>query len=327
MTDDTSQASGLAPVFTVPGDTAALADFLEDHAGARVLGEGDLDARPLVVLPENRRIESLKPLLDQFRAYPERITGHSIHLTLDSLITHIQAHDTHRTVVFISRDPARAVVVYDYMSGNSMEASIKAGPNWRDWRAVHEFPLSREWRLWSQASGTRKSQAEFAAFIEDRILDILPPPDLTGEPAHDGDRMLRDLARLLNGTFAGPERMMDLARGLVVHETSRVGEVINTNSGEGSIILFEEEHTDGAGQKLTIPSLFCIAIPVFDQGTRYRMVARLRYRKSREGLTWWFDLQQAKEVFDDAFADAANRIAAEADVPVYAGTPEDAVRP
>ncbi|KAA5602184.1 DUF2303 family protein, partial [Roseospira marina] len=99
------------------------------------------------------------------------------------------------------------------------------------------------------------------------------------------------------------------------------GEVINTNSGEGSII-FEEEHTDGAGQKLTIPSLFCLAIPVFDQGTRYRMVARLRYRKSREGLNWWFDLQQVKEVFDDAFQDAATRIAGDTGVPVYAGTPE-----
>ncbi|MBB4287950.1 DUF2303 family protein [Roseospira goensis] len=297
-------------------ETGALTRFMIDHVGVDVLCE-DATERPIAVVPEGKRLESLKPLLDQYRDRPQRISGRSEHLTLDSLIDHIKAHDTMQTAVFISRDPAQAVAVYDYVSGTLPEAE----PNWRNWRAVHDFPLSREWQLWSRASGDKKSQGAFAAFVEDRILDILPAPDLTGEPATESDRTLRELARLLTGTFAGPERMMELARGLVVHETSRVGEIINTSSGEGSII-FEKEHTDGAGQKLTIPSLFCIAIPVFDQGVRYRMVARLRYRKTREGLVWWFDLQQVKEVFDDAFRDAAGRIGAETGVPVYAGTPE-----
>ncbi|MBB4316249.1 DUF2303 family protein, partial [Roseospira marina] len=269
------------------------------YVGVDVLGE-DVADRPIAVVPQGKRLESLKPLLDEYRVRPERISGLSEHITLDSLIEHIKAHDTTQAVVFISREPARAVAVYDYVSGNGTASSVETEPNWRAWRAIHDFPLSREWKLWSRASGSKMGQGEFAAFVEDRILDILPAPDLTVTPNSDADTRLQELARLLNGTFAGPERMMELARGLVVHETSRVGEVINTNSGEGSII-FEEEHTDGAGQKLTIPSLFCLAIPVFDQGTRYRMVARLRYRKSREGLNWWFDLQQVKEVFDDAF--------------------------
>jgi len=305
-------------------ETAALADFMTSYVGVDVLSEDAVD-HPIVVVPAGKRLECLKPLLDQYRTRPERITGRSNHLTLESLIEHINAHDTTQTAVFISRDPAQAVAVYDYVSGTSTGSSVEAEPNWRDWRAIHDFPLSREWKLWSRANGEKMGQGSFAAFVEDRILDVLPAPDLTAVPETESDKKLHELARLLNGTFAGPERMMELARGLVVHETSRVGEVINTNSGEGSIV-FEEEHTDGAGQKLTIPSLFCIAIPVFDQGIRYRMVARLRYRKSREGLTWWFDLQQVKEVFDDAFQDAGQRIAAETGVPVYAGSPEDPVR-
>ena len=120
---------------------------------------------------------------------------------------------------------------------------------------------------------------------------------------------------------AGPQRMMELSRGLVVNENSKVGAVINLSSGEGSV-TFEAEHVDGAGQKLTIPNLFCIGLPVFAQGDGYRVMVRLRYRKTGSGIAWSYEMYRHDLVFRDALRQACDRAAYATAIPLFYGSPE-----
>ncbi|WP_246152723.1 DUF2303 family protein [Sphingomonas montanisoli] len=65
-----------------------------------------------------------------------------------------------------------------------------------------------------------------------------------------------------------------------------------------------------------------MAIPVFRNDTFYRLAARLRYRKTGEGIVFWYDLWRADPTFDDAFTQAVARVAAGTELPVLYGKPE-----
>jgi uncharacterized protein YfdQ (DUF2303 family) len=132
---------------------------------------------------------------------------------------------------------------------------------------------------------------------------------------------LKRLADLLTGNFAGPEAMMKLSRGLAIYESSKVINATNINSGEG-VITFEEEHQDSEGKKLTVPNLFLIGVPVFEGGSPYRVVVRLRYRKNGARIVWAYELYRHDRVFQDAFEGACETVKTGTGLPLFVGSPE-----
>jgi len=145
--------------------------------------------------------------------------------------------------------------------------------------------------------------------------DLLPAPDLN-ESEH-----LKRLVALLGGQFAGPEKLMDLSRGLRIHENATTVNVVNTFSGEGEVV-FSSEHEDEAGEKLKVPNLFLIGIPIFKNGTNYRIACRLRFRKVSSAIVWTYDLYRADVAFNDAFSEACEQAADETGLPLFYGAPE-----
>ena len=185
-------------------------------------------------------------------------------------------------------------------------------PRFGTHRAGYRFPLSAEWKAWNAANKKAMGQADFAAFVEERALDILPAPSFQGD-LNEADKKLKTLADLLNGKFAGPEKMMALSRGLAIFETSKVINATNINSGEG-VITFEEEHQDGEGTKLEVPNLFCIGVPVVEGGEPSR--------KQGPAIAWHYDLYRHDVVFDDAFKGACETVKAGTELPLLVGAPE-----
>lgn len=282
---------------------------------------------PVLLLPSPAGIgiHQLKPLFDPYRDRPERRTGTAHFQTLGSFIDHVNRFRDPASALFASIDPVKPslLCVLDYhepLNTADGAASPDPAPRWGKHRAAHAFPLSAEWQAWVAQNKQPMNQSDFACFIEDRILDILPAPSFAGDLSAQ-DAKLQAMAALLGGTFAGPERMMGLSRGLIVHERSKIGATVNLASGEGSI-EFENEHIDGTGQKLAVPSLFCIGLSVFDSGALYRLTARLRYRRQGAALSWWYELYRADLVFRDAVREACERAAAETELPLFFGAPE-----
>jgi hypothetical protein len=112
---------------------------------------------------------------------------------------------------------------------------------------------------------------------------------------------------------------MELATGLRIYEEAQVSQATNLQSGEGELIL-TSTHSDGQGGKLLIPSMFVIAIPVFQHGELYQIVVRLRYRKTGAGIVFVYELWRDALVFDHAFNEAVQRVREETSLTVYRGT-------
>jgi len=166
-------------------------------------------------------------------------------------------------------------------------------------------------------------QQEFAAFLEERILDVLATPvlDVADVKLSESDQELKRILALLHGVLASPERMMDLSRGMAIIENAKVMSAVTLSSGEVSVV-YEATHTDEQGGELKVPNLFLIGIPVFEGDGLYRVVVRLRYRKSGGSIKWFYSLYRAEKVFKHAFDEACGFVQKETDVPLLRGAPE-----
>lgn len=255
---------------------------------------------------------------DDYRLFPARRKGTAALLSLDSLIEHANRFKDAGSILFADDDrnaPSITSIIDYHPAGAADEVTARFGRH----RATFNFPLSDEWKAWSKANKAVMKMATFAEFVEERIIDVL-------HLIPEEDELSFDLQKFINACggeaiIATPQKLVELSRGLKVNEESVVKEVVNLNTGEGQI-LFQAQHSDGSGQPLRVPSLFLIAIPVFRNGPLYRLAARLRYRKTNEGIIFWYDLWRADRVFDHAFKEGCQRAQDETELPLLFGRPE-----
>lgn len=295
-------------------------DMLEQYIKAEVIHISVSDAGTSLSVPAVRKGNDVQIIpLSEFENYRQRPRfrhGTAIMLSLESLIEHANRFKDLESVFFANNDRAAPTmtVVLDYHPSGAASA-----PRFGKHRGHYAFPLSDEWKAWMDANGKPMKMAAFAEFLEERIIDVqyLIP----GE-----DEISEDLQKFItacggDGTIATPQRLMELARGLQVYESSAVKEAVRLASGEGQV-SFDVTHHDQDGKPLTIPGLFILAIPVFKMGAFYRIAARLRYRKTGEGIVFWYDLWRTDRTFDHAFDEACELVKAETGLPVLLGKPE-----
>ena len=115
--------------------------------------------------------------------------------------------------------------------------------------------------------------------------------------------------------------MLELSRGLVVRQNSRVKNAQVLQSGEAQL-SYETMHTDEAGAPLSVPGAFLLGVPVFDNGPVYRVPVRLRYRLVEGKLSWRYILHRPDVVFRTAIDAALDDIRQQTGLPVLLGTPE-----
>lgn len=253
-------------------------------------------------------------VFDEYRTAPKRRFGTAEFTAIESLIGHVNRFKDNDSALFAVSDRSTPSItaVLDYH-----RAGADADPRYGLHRSLFQFPLSDEWKAWTKSDGEAFSMGEFAAFLEDRIIDVL---DLI--PSEDS--LPEDMQRFVNtvgGSIASPSKLIELSVGLKVNERSAVKEAINLASGEAQV-QFVAEHVDDAGQPLRVPGLFLIGIPVFNQGPIYRLAARLRYRKTPGGLVFFYQLWRADRTFDHSFGEACERVRVETELPMFFGKPE-----
>jgi uncharacterized protein YfdQ (DUF2303 family) len=277
------------------------------------IGNGVLAA----AVPLGRKLVSIKGLRDEYLLKPERKRGTATVNSLMSFIELVNRGADEGSVLFARRDPAAmfegkptltAVLNYNPVGPRTVDAAFG------DHRIVYPFPLSEEFKVWTGKNGTKLSQAEFAEFLENRIADVIAPEVTEGDA-------ISDLGKLLGGSFAGPARLMELSRGMTISAEMRVKQAVNLGTGEATI-QYEEEYQDGAGQPVKVPSLFVIAIPIFEDGNLYRIGVRLRYRLAGGKVVWFYELYRADKSFKHAFDEACVHAAAETGLSLFYGTPE-----
>lgn len=307
---------------TEKNDTQTLIDEVKQlHTPESIVlfdpraGDDDPGFRVLAI-PSGMKLQSIKPFLDEYRTAPERRAGTATLGDLASFIAHTLRFRDGDSVVYATRDEKAPSVtsVLDYHHAGDDGARARFGKH----RGVYTFPLSEPWRAWAAIEGKTLTQADFAAFLEERIMDIQPVPT---DGRSEAGALTLDLIGRLGGEVAGPDRMLETARGLRMQEQSVVHNVQNLASGEVDLV-FRTTHTDSQGQPLKVPTLFVVGLPVFDGDSAYRMPVRLSYRRKENMLLWTVRRYRPDIVFFDAFDRALDRVRTETGLPVMIGTPE-----
>lgn len=255
-------------------------------------------------------LKSVKPFIDEWAAAPDRRAGIATAMTLQSLIDLTNRHKDEDSVLFanLGASGANISAIFDYHK-------IDGAPRFGKHRAVYSFPLSEEWKAWQASNGREMKQSEWAAFIEDRIADLAAPSDDES----------KEFESLFQTKIATPAEMITLSRGMQISVEGKVKEARNLTSGEAEII-FEEVHKDGSGQKLVVPGLFIINIPLFVDAAYTRLIARLRYRRREQSIIWFYQLYRAADMVREAMRQDAAHVAKETVLPLFEGSAEVEVK-
>lgn len=286
---------------------------------ARPTGDGALE------------IQHLKGMQDAHRSKPERRSGTAKLLNLESFIAHTNRFKNDHSALFAINDMMKPSIlsVLDYH-----HPGPNGEPRFGQHRGLYEFPLSKQWKLWMSRQGGGPDKimdgGQFAAFLEDNIVDVIEVPDFANnigteksDAQREADKKLADLMALTQGQIAGPHKLMELSRNLAINVEGKVRQAQNLSSGEISV-MYEEVHNaqDGEGKPIKVPNYFLIGIPIFECGAPYRLVVRLRHRPAGGKVLWFYEIHRPDLAFEHAFDEAVAQAEAETALPLMLGTPE-----
>lgn len=248
---------------------------------------------------------------DEYREAPVRRKGTATVTDLDSFIAHVDRFKDGDSAVFADDDRSEPslTAVLDYHA-----AGADGAPRFGGHRTRYAFPFSDEWKAWSESDAKPMSMVEFAAFLEDHIVDVLA----------DDSELPADMQKFVDavgGKIASPTKLMEIAVNLQVHEKSTLREATKLSSGEAEL-SFQSEHTDASGKPLKVPSLFLIGVPVFRNGDPWRIAVRFRYRKTQGGVLFFYEMWRPDRVFDAAFKEACDKVREATGLPLLMGQPE-----
>lgn len=284
---------------------------------------GDTEQIPVAAVPQGRTLHNLKSFFDAYLPAPERRKGTATVTTVASFIDLVNRFKDQESVVFADNgDNPSLLAVLDY---NPAEPSpeeaagggAKAGAaRFGEHRVAYRFPLSKEWVAWMEASKRAMSMADFAQFLEDRILDVRNPDEAKG------NETIQAFVSQLGVALATPQKLMELSRGLTVNVNLKATQGINLTSGEGRL-SFESKHTDEAGKEMSVPGAFVIAIPVFKLGPLWSIPVRLRHAVSQDGkVSWSIALQRTDWLLEAVIKEACEQVEAATLLPLFYGSPE-----
>lgn len=297
-------------------DAEAIIEAMKGMHGVAVLDEADLPEEvrgQLLALPMSMRVHDLQEHLDKRLTAPRRTKGTARHTTLASFIDavnrfKVECEDQRFSSAVFAVDDMNApklLCVVDYHGHGR--------PQFGEHVIEYAFPLSDEWRAWDAAFKKPMSQSDFAAFLEDRITDVI-------EVGAVGERGLK-MAEGLGLSLAGSASVLGLSRGISIKAETRVSSLTNLSTGEGKI-LFEEKHGDEAGGAVKVPGGFVIGVPVVRGGPLFQVFVRIRYRLSGGVITWSFTPHRLDAVFRAAFEEACGEVSEKTGIPLFHGTPE-----
>jgi hypothetical protein len=304
MADTPSASTASASTPVAPSDLSRLAAFVVEQARRPIVlpvEAGKAEAAGALLVPQGYTLQPLKPLLDAFRTRPEQRAGTTQLNDLASFIAWTVRHQDFDSVVYCD----------DTVAAPSLTAVIdhdEAGPEARDGRArygrhrgTYAFPFSREWKEWSAACAKPLDTGDFAAFVERRIADVVPPPyglDEQGNEAFQSqDPEIRKLVMTLEKRLATPSEIVRLARGVEINASSKASVRIDRDTGEHQI-EYAEENGQGAA-RLKPPNAFLVAIPVLHNDQPILIAVHLRYRASGGRVLWFLELHQPERVVEE----------------------------
>ncbi|MDM0003922.1 DUF2303 family protein [Variovorax sp. J22G73] len=252
-----------APTAQLVRDLTAAADVVK-HVG---------DTTHLVV-PPNYQVSDITKAIELAQNAPDRKRGTVSLGDLPSLLVYMKDQGC-QPCGYVYADP-------DARTITAVFNDAKAGPGWRDHRAVFAALLTPEAKRWIEKNGHVFGQTEFAEFIEDNMAD------LQGEDAQKLLTVATTIAASTGINFSSAKRLQDGQTQLTYNES------INATAG-----------ADGA---LAIPKTFTLGLRLFKNGAGYKLTARLKYRLHSGAVKFFYELERHENAIDDAFGDYIQQV-------------------
>jgi len=305
----------MPPETTVPQDGAALARFVADHVRQPQiisLSAGTDKSAAVMVLPDGYKPHDLKPFLDKFATAPERREGETLLTTVASFVAWVNRHRDDGSMIYAEDDmsEAKLVAVIDHdLAGPELaplgETHEAHRARYGRSRGRFDFPFSRPWQEWMKVAGPDAEgmkTRELAIFLERRIGDVLPPPTYQDGATQEIKLNIQDpevlkLVATLGKKLASPSELVTLSKGISVNVDSEAEAKYDLDSGEISMV-FRERNGMGT-DKVKVPNLFLIDIPVLNGGDRWMIAVHLRYRTGGGSIVWHLEMHQPERVFEE----------------------------
>ena len=286
----------------------------------------------LVAVPKDYETRDISPQIDALatKLQPWRRKGTAQLHDLHSLIDWANRNKGDTSALFADTlaSPPTLTCIADYLGAGSPvidPTSRDPRASYCQHRAVYKFPLSEEWARWNNISGKALGKAELGAFVEENAKDLITPSrelqTLDRANAEPWEAALIDTARQIQGTFGDPANLIHLSRRFEVNETSTISTSRNPDTGE-STFNFTNQMQQPDGSPVKLANMYLIAIPVFDNGALYRMVARFQFRKSGPDVKFTLTLHNPDIAMRDAIEEACSTATQATALPLLRDTPE-----
>ncbi len=266
----------------IRAESAVAAQLASDLVACQQVPRTFGDGMPALILPPDLRIHTLEETL----AAPIRKKGTIILNDAESFVAVVLDQKSESTRLFSTISPPTFTAVFNHNA---------SGSGWGDHKAKYNAPLSPEWKAWTGVDGKKMGQVEIAQFIENNLVDVAEPEGAT---------------------------LLEICRTLEAKKKVNFSSSIRLSDGNNQF-TFEEE-ISGTAQKgqLAIPEQFVIGVPVFENGEKWRVDVRLRYRIEEGGkLVMWMELVRPHKVIEEAVKELRAKIAEGTGLAILNGTP------
>ena len=280
----------------------AVKDIVEKYFDPRVVPvEG---TKGLLIAPGGMSVAHVKRFIDDERTTPETLKGSTTLHNCQSFIDFVNRYKDDTSAIFYNQDKQKVTCIFD--------CATKNNTSFEQHKADYAFPFSDELKEWKEHNGDVMTQIDFAFFIEKNVLD-LADPDKTAE-----SEALKEIRLRIGGHFAAVSKMVELSRGISIHSDERATVKYDPNTGE-STVDFSSEHTDATGEKVKVPTMFLIVIPILKGGKSYQLPCRLRHRLKNGQIIWWYEVIDLDKAIAAAIDEELNKIKEDIALPVFYG--------
>lgn len=168
------------------------------------------------------------------------------------------------------------------------------------------MPFSLEWSTWMAQNGKLLSHKEFATFMEENAIDVLPLPKRDGLATSEADADM-------------PETLLELTRSLQVTNKVQFNSVVR--HGDYDRIEFQKESEATAKGAIGLPVSFQIYIPVYFGEPPVVMTCFTRKKITDDGLRLGFAINRAENARQDEFKRIVSYIAGQTTLTTLYGKP------
>lgn len=230
--------------------------------------------------------------------------------TVSAMISYINRFKNPDSLVFADISQNRVLGVIDYHTGSSTptEATAVSGvPQAKHTRhtAGLTIPFSLEWQTWLASDGLLKPHVEFANFLEENAMDILPLGEL-----HDSRGEIVEDA---------PSTILELCRELQVKGS--YGASSDVRNGDYAKIEMQRGDDVSTKRDISLPVSIGLSIPVYFGEMPVYVTAFLRRKIDNGSLKLGYKLMRPEQARQDEFKRIVSEIEADVGLTTIYGKP------